>query len=152
MPFDANLVLADSTADWTYANLVTNVYGAPTSTNKNAGGFVVVDLLALSGTGAKGMAAVFIGDEAAAAADDALTLIIEGSDQSDFTSELEALCAFAVDGAVGSGIIDGDEVPCTIVRRFQTERRYIRAKATCVSGDDFKTCHVLLAPWPFYFL
>ena len=49
MPFDANLVLADTTADWTYANLVTSDYGTPTSTTRNSGGFVVVDLAAFGG-------------------------------------------------------------------------------------------------------
>lgn len=146
MVFDANLVLCDGSTDWTAANLVT--YGTPTSTTRS-GGFAVVDLLALSGTGAKGMAAIFICDEAANATDDALTLTIEASDQEDFTSELETMCSFAVDGASGAGVIDGDEVPCTIVRRFQTMRRYIRAKASAVTSDDFHTCYVLLAPWPF---
>jgi len=150
MPFDANLVLADTTADWTYANLVTpNTYGTPTSTTKNAGGFVVIDTLALGGLAAKGMCAVFIADETANAAGDALTLIIEGSDASDFSSGLEALAAFGVDGAVGSGIIDGDETPCTIVRLFSTNRRYIRCKATVTSDDDFHTCQVFLAPWGY---
>ena len=83
MPFDANLVLADTTADWTFANLVTSNYGTPTSKTRNAGGFVVVDLLA------------------------------------------------------------------TVIRRFATTKRYIRVDASCVAGDDFKTCQVLLAPWPF---
>jgi len=148
MPFDANLVLADTTADWTYANL--DSYGSPTSTTRNDGGFVVIDTLALGGLAAKGMCAVFIADAAAAVASDALTLIIEGSDTEAFTTgDLEALAAFGVDGAVGSGIIDGDETPCTIVRLFNTNRRYIRAKATCVADDDFKTCQVFLAPWGY---
>lgn len=150
MPFDENLVLADDTLDWTYANLA--AYGTPSSTTRNAGGFAVVDLLTLSGTGGKGMAAVFIGDEAGNAADDALSLTIEASDVVGFGSLVEELCSFAVDGAVASNIVDGDELPCTIIRRFQTQRQYVRAKASCVSGDDFHTCWVLLAPWPFYFL
>ncbi len=44
MPFDANLVLADTTADWTYANLVTSDYGTPVLTSRNAGGFAIIDL------------------------------------------------------------------------------------------------------------
>ena len=44
MPFDANLVLANDDADWTYANIVTGTYGQPTSTSRNDGGFVVLDM------------------------------------------------------------------------------------------------------------
>ena len=93
------------------------------------------------------MVATFICDEAANASGDALTLIIEASDAVAFGSGLEALAAFGIDGANGSGVIDGDETPCTISRVFSTNRRYIRAKATCTSADDFKTCQVLLSPW-----
>ncbi len=150
MPFDANLVLADTTLDWDKTNL--DAYGVPTSLTRNAGGFVVIDLKELGGTSALGICAVFIADEAANAAGDALTLIIEASDAVAFGSGLESLCSFAVDGANGSGVIDGDETPATIIRRFQTHRRYVRAKATCTASDDFKTCQVLLSPYPFRFL
>jgi len=151
MPFDANLVLADTTADWTYANLVTSNYGTPTSTTRNAGGFVVVDMKAFSGTAAKGMSAVFISDEAGAAVTDALTLLLQASDQSDFSSGVQTLANFEVAG-VTHGIILGNECPCTVVRRFATTKRYVRVDASCVEDDDFHTCHVLLAPWPFNIL
>lgn len=149
MPFDANLVLADTTADWTYANLVTSNYGSPDSTTKNAGGFVVVDLLAISSTAAKGLSCVFVCDEAGAATDDALTLVLQASDASDFSSGVQTLANFEVAGAT-HGILLGNEVPCTIVRRFATTKRYIRVDASCVAADDFHTCQVLLAPWPFH--
>lgn len=149
MPFDANLVLADTTADWTYANLVTQNYGTPTSTTRNSGGFVIVDLLALSTTPAKGLSAVFVCDEAGAATDDALTLVLQVSDSATFASGVQTLANFEVAG-VGHGIILGNEVPCTVVRRFATDKRYIRVDASCVSGDNFHTCQVLLAPWPFH--
>lgn len=149
MPFDANLVLADNTADWTEANLVgTNDYGSPTTTTKNAGGFVVIDLLAISSTAAKGLAAIFVCDEAGAGTDDALTLVLQASDSSDFSSGVQTLANFEVAGAT-HGVILGNEVPCTIVRRFATTKRYIRVDASNVAGDDFHTCWVLLAPWPF---
>ncbi len=151
MPFDANLVLADITADWTYANLVSQNYGTPTTTTRNSGGFVVIDLLALSGTPAKGLAAVFVCDEAGNATDDALTLVLQASDQSDFSSGVQTLANFEVAG-VSHGVILGNEVPCTVIRRFATNKRYIRVDASCVSGDDFHTCQVLLAPWPFHVL
>ncbi len=151
MPFDANLVLADTTADWTFANLVTSDYGSPTSTTRNAGGFVVVDLLALSTTSAKGMSCIFVADEAGAAADDALTLVLQASDSATFASGVQTLANFEVAGAT-HGVILGNETPVTVVRRFATRLRYIRVDASCVSGDDFKTCQVLLAPWPFHTL
>ena len=69
MVFDTNLVLADNTADWTYANLVSQDYGTPVLTTRNDGGFAIVDLL--TGTGAYGMAAVLIIDEEGAASTDA---------------------------------------------------------------------------------
>lgn len=149
MPFDANLVLADTTADWTYANLVTNGYGTPVlSTSRNAGGFIILDMLALSTTAAKGMSAIFVCDEAGAAADDALTLVLQVSSSATFASDIQTLANFEVAG-VTHGVILGNEVPCTVIRRFATTQRYIRVVATCVSEDDFHTCQVLLAPWPF---
>lgn len=152
MPFDANLVLADTTADWTFANLVTSNYGTPTSvTTRNAGGFVVIDLLAISTTAAVGLSCVFVADEAGAAVDDALTLLLQVSSQSDFSSDVQTLANFEVAG-VGHGIILGNETPVTIVRRFSTRKRYIRVDASCVSGDDFKTCQVFLVPWAFHTL
>ena len=151
MPFDANLVLADTTADWTYANLNTSDYGTPVLTTRNDGGFAVIDLLAISTTSAKGMACVLIVDEAGAATDDALTVLLQASDNVGFdtgTGPVRALANFEV-GGVGHGIILGNECPCTVIRRFATTLRYIRVDASCVAGDDFHTCHVLLAPWPF---
>lgn len=150
MPFDANLVLADTTLDWDETNL--GSFGVPTDTTRNNGGFVVIDTLALGGLAAKGMVAVFIADETANSSGDALTLIIEGSDNKAFGTGgagLEALAAFGVEGANGSGVIDGDETPCTIIRLFATNRRYIRCKATCTASDDFHTCQVFLAPWGY---
>ena len=151
MPFDANLVLADVTADWTYANLVTNNYGTPTSTTKNAGGFVVVDLLALSTTPADGLACIFVADEAGAADDDALTLVLQGCDDVAFANGVQNLAQFDILGAT-AGVILGSECPCTVIRRFSTRLRYIRVDASCVAADNFHTCQVLLAHYPFYTL
>ena len=150
MPFDANLVLADNTADWTYANLVTSGYGAPTSVTKNAGGFVVINLLALSTTPADGLACIFVCDEAAGAAY-ALTLVLQVSDVLAFTSGVQTLANFEVAG-VTHGVILGNECPCTVVRRFSTNKQYIRVNASCVAGNDFHTCQVLLAHYPFHTL
>ncbi len=152
MPFDANLVLADGTTDWTYANLVTAGYGHPHSTT-SVGGLVVIDQLAFSTTAAAGMSAIFMCDEAGAATDDALVLVIQGSDDVDFvadaTNDVQTLATFDI-GGITAGTILGNEVPSTVIRRFHTRLRYIRAYATCAVDDDFHTCHVLLAPWPFH--
>ena len=154
MPFDANLVLADGDAsyDWSYANLVTNNYGHPHSTDR-VGGLVVIDQLALSTMAASGMAAIFMADHAGAATDDALTLVLQGSDDVDFvadaTNPVRTLATFDI-GGVTAGVILGNECPCTVVRRFNTRLRYLRAYATCVSGDNFYTCYMFLAPWPVY--
>ncbi len=151
MPFDANLVLADTTLDWTYANLVTSDYGTPVLTTRNDGGFAVIDLLALSTTAAKGMACVLVIDEAGADDTDALTVLLQAGDEVDFSNVVQTLANFEVAGA-GHGIILGNECPVTVVRRFATRLRYIRVDASCTAGDNFHTCQVLLAPWPFYTL
>lgn len=156
MPFDANLVLCngDTDYDWTYANIVTLTYGAPVLTSR-VGGFAVIDMLALSTTAAKGMAAIFIADEAGNDDADALTLVIQGSNELDFdpdaTNPVRTLATFDIGGET-AGVILGSECPCTVVRRFSTTLRYIRAYATCADADDFHTCYVLLAPWPFNIL
>ncbi len=154
MPFDANLVLCDGSYDWSYANLVTNNYGHPHSTTR-VGGFVVIDTLALSTTAAKGMTCVFLSDQAGAAETDALTLVLQGSNDVDFVADannpVRTLATFDI-GGVGAGIILGNECPCTVVRRFSTTLRYLRAYAVCAADDNFYTCYVMLVPWPFNIL
>jgi hypothetical protein len=157
MPFDDNLVLADDTADWTYANLVTNTYGVPALTTRNSGGFVVVDIggggPVVSGS-VRGLAAVLIlnQDAAVVTAGDELTCTIEECDDYDFsTSKPHQLAEFDI-AAATEGIILGSEVTgaaTTVVRRISVTRRYVRCKASCNSGDDFGTCWCLLSPYPF---
>ena len=150
MPFDANLVLADSTLDWTKANI--DNYGAVVDTNRNTGGFVVIDMLELGGTAARGMAAILIADSGDAGDTDALTVIIQSSNQLDYVvdseNDVRTEATFDILGTA-PGVIVGTEAPFTVVRRFATNQRYIRAKVTLTDADDFKTCWVLLAPWPF---
>ncbi len=154
MPFDANLVLADTSLDWDFANL--GLYGTPTSsTIRNTGGFIVIDLLALSGTPGQGLACVFLADEIGGVTD-ALTLLLQASNLATFvsspTNPVHTLANFEVAGAT-HGIILGNELPCTVVRRFSTTLRFIRVDASLAdAGDDFNTCRVLLAPWPFHIL
>ena len=148
MPFDANLVLCDGSADWTYANIVTSDYGTPVSTTRNAGGFVILDLLALGGTGAQGVAIVLILDDTLAGDTDALTLLAQSSDSSTFASGIHTLAQFDL-AAATTGIIVGTECPCTVIRRVATVDRYLRVDASVTSGDDFKTGYVFVSPWAF---
>lgn len=154
MPFDANLVLAAAntgTYDWTKTYVDTN--GEPVLLTRNAGGFVVIDLLAISSM--RSMAAILICTESVTTADE-LTLTIESSDALNFThvsetAHVRTLATFDIGGNT-LGIIEGDECPCTVVRRFECTQRYIRAHAEVSAGDDFGACWVLLAPWPFHTL
>ncbi len=155
MPFDANLVLADTTLDWNYANLVTSDYGTPVLTTRNDAVFAFINLLALSTTSAKGMACVLVIDEAGNSDADALTVLLQASDEYTFSTAggdiVRTLANFEVAGLT-HGVILGSECPCTVIRRFTTTLRYIRVDASCTSSDDFHTCQVLLAPWPFHTL
>lgn len=149
MPFDANLVLADDTLDWDKTNI--DLYGEPVATSRNSGGFAVIDLKALSGTSDKGMAVVFMSTESVTTADE-LTLTIEASNELDFvsdsTNDVRTLATFDILGK-SLGVLEGDECPCTIIRRIVTKQRYIRAHAEVSASDDYGKCWVLLAPWPF---
>ncbi len=145
MPNDANLVLCDGSADWTYANVVTSNYGSPTSLTRNAGGFVVLDL------GSKGpysgLAVILELTEAANAGGDELTVIIEESTTVAFTVPHE-LGKFDILAAT-KGVILGSECPATVVVRVTPTRRYLRIDASCTASDDFKTVKCNVSPFPF---
>ena len=148
MPFDANLVLANSDADWTFANLNTSNYGTPTSTTRNAGGFAVLDLGSTGiGAAARGIAVVLIFMDSAAAADDALTCIVEESTTEAFTVPHE-LAKFDILAAT-KGVIIGSEIPAVVIRRVSPTLRYLRIDASCVAADNFGTVWALLTPYPF---
>ena len=148
MPFDANLVLADLTLDWSYANLVSSDYGTPVSATRNAGGLAVIDLgSALIGGPVSGWAIALILTETAAAIDDALTVIVEESSTVAFTVPHE-LAKFDI-LAANKGVIIGSETPATIIRRISVTHRYLRIDASCVAGDDFGAVWCLLSPYPF---
>jgi len=149
MPFDANLVLANDDADWTYANLVSSDYGSPTSTTRNDGGFAVIDLGAANiGSDMRGIAVVLILMDSANASDDALTCIIEESGQEDFSSDVHELGKFDI-AAATKGVILGSEIPATVIRRVTPVERYIRIDASCNADDDFGTVWCLLSPYPY---
>ena len=148
MPFDADLVLVDGSADWTFANINTSAYGTPTSTTRNTGGFVVIDLgSARIGVAARGIAVVLCLSEAAAAAGDALTATVEQSATMAFTVPHE-LGKLQIAGAT-AGVIIGSEVPDTVVLRVTPTLRFLRLKASVTAGDDFGVVYALLSPYPF---
>jgi hypothetical protein len=147
MPFDANLVLCDGSADWSYANLVTSDYGSPTSTTRNSGGFAVIDLL--NEGPVSGLAVVLVLADSANAADDALTVIVEDCDDSDFSSSQPHELGKLDIAAATKGVILGSECPATVVYRCTPTRRYIRIDASCNLDDDFGTVYALLSPYPF---
>ena len=149
MPFDANLVLANLDADWTYANIVTNDYGTPISTTRNAGGLAVLDLGATNiGGPVGGWAIVLVLTEAAAASDDALTCKIEESSVVAFGSDVHELGKFD-EAAANTGIILGSEAPLVVVMRVAPKLRYLRIDASMVAGDNFGAVWCLLSPYPF---
>lgn len=147
MVFDANLVLVDGSVNWTYANIVTAGYGTPTSTTRNSGGFATLDLMALGGTPAMGVAIVLI-IPTGAGSTDALTLLAQSSDSATFASGVHNLAGFDL-AAATSGIILGSESPCTVIRRVATVDRYLRVYAVVTTGDDFGATQVLVNPWAF---
>ena len=148
MPFDANLTLVDGSADWTYANIVSSDYGTPVSTTRNAGGFAVIDLLQAGASPGVGLTVVLILSEEAAAADDALTAIVQQCASAAFGSAVSNLADFDL-AAVTSGVIVGSETPCTVMRRVAPTMRYIRLEASCASGDDFKAGYCFIIPWGY---
>ncbi len=152
MPFDANLVLANLDADWSFANLVSSDYGSPTSVTRNAGGFAVLDLGSANiGGDLRGLAVVLALTEAAIASDDALTVIIEESGVVGFGSDVHELGKMDI-AAVTKGIILGSETPAVVIMRVSIRERYLRIDASCVSGDDFGAVWCLLSPYPYKLL
>lgn len=150
MPFDANLVLVDGSADWTFANINTSDYGTPISTTRNAGGFAVIDLGA-AWDSKEDMAIVLTLPEAAGAAGDALTLIVEESSSATFASDIHELTKFDILAAT-KGVIIGSEAPATVVRRVNPRLRYLRVDASVTSGDDFGAGQVNISPYPYKYL
>ena len=150
MPFDANLVFCDGSADWSHVNLVTSfTYGTPTSIVRNSGGFVVLDLGATKiGGPVSGLAVVLFLPEADDSLDE-LTAIVEESSVVGFGSDAHELGKLDI-AAATKGIILGGECPATIVMRVAPKLRYLRLKAVTTNvGDDFNRAQCLLSPYPF---
>ena len=149
MPFDANLVLCDGSAAWTFANLNTSDYGTPISTTRNAGGFVILDMGSANiGSAIKGLAIVLVLSSSAADAGDALTCIAEESGSATFASDIHELGKFDI-AAATKGVILGSEVPATVIMRVSMKERYLRVDASVTAGDNFGTVYALVSPYPY---
>lgn len=145
MPFDNLLVLIDGTIDL-IGDLDTPAAALAVNTTY---GCKVLDIL---GTGVNGLAAVLI-CPVAATASGTLTGYIEASDEVAFgESSLHNVKVVNFDVlAATEAVILAAETPCIVVKRFTTDKRYIRANLTVNGTDnyDFGAVKVLISPYPF---
>lgn len=110
MPYDALLMPRDGTKDTAVAT------EAPDTVARDATrGWAVIDL---KETGAKGLAAiaVFLGTSTATSTTD---IKIQASDVADFASGVEDCVTFPQ--------VLHAAIPCVLVRRFATHKRYVRS-------------------------
>lgn len=156
MPFDANLVLIDGTKDITALTAASYVAATSTTRETTNTGAAVIDL---KETGVRGIAAVLV-IPVLVTSTDYLTAIIQVSDEEDIGNavyHLHEVVKFDVH-AETTGVILASE--CTaglvVIRRFVSDKRYVRAKLTPVKGTgvagDFGAVQVLLSPYPFNIL
>ena len=143
--FDADLVLADGSAAWTYANIVTSTYGVPTSTTINDGGFAVIDL---GKTGVSGLSVVAIFPTLATkvAGNGALNLTIEACASAAFGSAITELLTF---GGATIRVLVVTETPAVYIGRISTTLQYVRAKAVMAADNDYKLAKVYLTPMAY---
>jgi len=137
MPFDANLVLHDGTT------ITADV--TPTSATRTSGSAV---LNIPGGTPAKGLAAVLVVGADLAEASDTLQVTIE---------ECATVNGTYVEVARFPLLTKGTGMPGTYVRRFDSNKAFIRAKIDITdadAGSDFTVANVyiLLAYHPFILL
>ncbi len=150
MPFDENLMLIDGTVHIVDATAATHV-AAVSTTRVAASGAAVIDL---KGTSSKGLSAVLVIPVAPSGTTDYLTCTIQVSDEEAFGNSalyLQTVAVFEI-LAVTAGRILGSECPATVVKKFATSKRYVRAviAPTVGNGDaDFGHVQVLLSPYPF---
>ena len=135
MPFDANLELHDGT---TITGTITPISLTRTS------GSVVIDMLALSSTPAKGMGAVLIIGTDLATAGNTIAVTIDHSDTEG--SGYVQIANFPT-------LTKGTGMPGTYITRFNTTLQYVRALIT-VTGTSYSAANVyiLLAYHPFHVL
>ena len=151
MPFDANLVLIDGTIDVDSDTATT--FAVPTSTTRlTATGAAVLDI---KETGVKGLAAVLV-IPALSSSTDYLTATIQISDEEDFANSvynLQEVVKFDIAAATLGRILASECIAgAVVVRRFVSDKRYVRAVITPTksNGDgSFSTLQILLSPYPF---
>ena len=136
MPFDANLVLHDGTA-------ITATI-TPTSLTRTSGSIV----LNIKKSPAKGLAAVMIVAADLAEANDTMQVSIQ---------ECATVDGTYVEVTRFPLLTKGTGMPGTYIRRFDTNKGFVRALITCVdsdSGGDFTVTgvYILLAYHPFTYL
>ena len=136
MPFDENLVLHDGTTITADIN--------PTSETRTSGSMV----LDVRSTPAKGLAAVLVVGADLAEAADTLQVSIE---------ECATVDGTYVEVARFPLLTKGTGMPGTYIRRFDSNKQYIRAKIDVTDADvgsDFTVAnvHILLAYHPFIVL
>lgn len=147
MPFDNLLVLIDGTIDL-IGDLDTPAVATAVNTTY---GCKVLDI---RDTGVYGLAAVLI-CPASATASGTLDGFIECSDEVAFgahssTQYPHDVAHFEILAATNGRIIAA-ETPCICIKRFWTDKRYIRANLTVNGTDnyDFGAVKVLISPYPF---
>lgn len=130
--FDDNLTLHDGTA------ITADI--SPTSTTRSSGS-AVIDLRK---TGAKGMAAVLILNADLAEASDTMQVTIE---------ECATVDGTYVEVTRFGLLTKGTGMPGTYIRRFDTDKQYVRAKIDindADAGSDFTVvAYILLAYHPY---
>ncbi len=151
MPFDANLVLIDGTVDVDSDDGTT--FAVPVSTTRlTATGAAVIDL---KKTGVKGLAAVLV-IPALTSSTDYLTATIQESSVEAFGSDIHEVVKFDIVATTLGRILASE---CTsaviVVKRFTSDKRYVRAVITPTKGTgdgSFSTLQILLSPYPFNIL
>jgi len=151
MPFDENLILIDGSVSLTAAT-AGSFAEADSTTRDDTSGAAVIDI---SKTRAEGLAAVLICPTTEDTNDaDYILGFIEVSDEEDFASDVHEVGKFDL-AAATKGRLLASECPCTVVLRFATDKKYVRANLTPTSGGgtaDFGAVKVLLSPYPFVHL
>ena len=154
MAFDANLVLIDGTVDID-SDAAAGFVAATSTTKLDATGAAVIDI---KETGFKGLAAVLIIPKLTSAAD-YLTATIQASDEVAFANvapNLQEVVKFDVAAATLGRILASE---CTagliVIRRFVTDKRYVRAVITPTKSGgsgSFGLLQILISPYPLNIL
>lgn len=154
MAFDADLVLIDGTIDVDSDDAATFV-AATSLTRSDTTGAAVLDI---KETGVRGLAAVLIIPALTSAAD-YLVATIQVSDEVDFANSvlnLQEVVKFDVAAATLGRILASEcTAGLTVVRRFTTDKRYVRAVITPTKSGgsgSFSTLQILVSPYPFNIL